>query len=191
VSSVAAASAVISEATELSSGEPGRPNVERSKLFLHPGRLFAAAEAHQVITILGSCVSVCLWDHRRGWGGINHFALPFRVARTESSLRFGDVAMRRLIETLLALGSRSEDLWAWVFGGACVVQAFRGDHRHLGRKNVEVALAILEARKIFVRGTDVGGEFGRKVIFHTDDGGVAVKLLTGDPHEDRSCGTAG
>jgi len=26
--------------------------------------------------VLGSCVAVCLWDKRRGVGGMNHFVLP-------------------------------------------------------------------------------------------------------------------
>ena len=31
---------------------------------------------HMVNTILGSCVSVCLWDSARSIGGMNHILLP-------------------------------------------------------------------------------------------------------------------
>ena len=53
----------------------GREPLER-RIYLHPGGLWAEPCAATITTVLGSCVSVCLWDPERALGGINHFVLP-------------------------------------------------------------------------------------------------------------------
>jgi chemotaxis protein CheD len=82
-----------------------------------------------------------------------------------------------LIEKLLALGARKGRLQAKVFGGACVIEAFRGSGRHLGEKNVDVALSVLGEAAIPVVAQDVGGRCGRKLIFDTGGGGAWVRAL--------------
>ncbi len=153
------------------------PGSERSKVYLHPGQLFASSEPCVVTTILGSCVAVCVWDCVQRIGGINHYLLPFWVGNGQASPRFGNVAVQRLIEKLLALRSQKQNLQAKLFGGACVLEAFRGRENHLGMKNVEVARKLLEVEGVPVIGEDVGGRQGRKLIFHTDEGTALVKLL--------------
>ena len=63
-------------------------------------------------------------------GGINHFLLPEGVP---PSPRFGDSAVRMLVESVLELGARRARLRAKIFGGACVLEAFRHDSHPLGR----------------------------------------------------------
>ncbi|PYQ18463.1 MAG: hypothetical protein DMF79_14935 [Acidobacteria bacterium] len=133
VSSAAGAQRVRSAPFELEETDLLLPPAVR--VYLAPGRLYASAEAVQVTTILGSCVSVCLWDAQQRVGGINHFLLPEGVP---PSPRFGASATSLLIEEVLALGARRSRLRAKVFGGACVLEAFRKSHP-LGMRNVEVA----------------------------------------------------
>jgi chemotaxis protein CheD len=147
----------------------------RAAAYLHPGQFFAAAQPTAVTTILGSCVAICLWDPSLGVGGINHYLLPHWAGGAESSPRFGNVAFSRLMERLRALGAQPQNLQAKVFGGACVVEAFRG--QHLGSKNVEVARRLLQEAGIPVVQEDVGGRKARKLVFHVDDGATAIKLL--------------
>jgi chemotaxis protein CheD len=149
----------------------------RSKVYLHPGQLFASAECAAVTTILGSCVAVCLFDPITKVGGVNHFLLPLWVGEGAVSPKFGNVAIEKLIARLLALGSQSQRLQAKLFGGACVMEAFRSRESHLGTKNVEVAQALLKQKGIHLVGHDIGGSRGRKLIFHTDTGTAWVKEL--------------
>ncbi len=149
----------------------------RLAFFLHPGRVFTSAEPCTVRTILGSCVAVCMWDSVLGVGGVNHFVLPYSVENGQSSPRFGNVAVQRLIKDLLALGCAKRNLQAKVFGGACVLGAFRDGASQLGMKNVQMALNILAEEKIPVIAEDVGGQRGRKVIFQTHDGAAWVRRL--------------
>lgn len=149
----------------------------RSRIYLHPGELFASAEGAAVSTILGSCVAVCLWDPISKIGGINHYLLPLWTGQGSYSPRFGDIASQELLRKLVALGGRQSRFQAKLFGGACVIEAFRERENHLGAKNVRTAEEFLEREGIPLVSHDVGGCKGRKVIFHTDDGTAWVKQL--------------
>jgi chemotaxis protein CheD len=150
---------------------------ERSKFYLHPGQLFVSPASYAVTTILGSCVSVCLWDPLTQVGGINHFLLPSDVGDDQGSLRFGNLAVRELIGQVIAVGGELSRLRAKLFGGACVLEAFRSRQNHLGTKNVQIAREVLDSADIPIIGEDVGGDRGRKLIFHTDNGSAWIKQL--------------
>lgn len=150
---------------------------ERATAYLHPGQLFVAADSYAVTTILGSCVAVCLWDPVSRIGGINHFLLPTFSGEGIASPRFGNIAIKELLDRLAELGSQKHNLLAKLFGGACVLEAFRQRQHHLGMKNIEVARELLQSESIPLVGHDVGGQRGRKLIFHTDDGAAWVKVL--------------
>ena len=149
----------------------------RKAVYLHPGQVFVSPDPTEVTTILGSCVAVCVFDPVLHLGGTNHYVLPHWAGNGLSSARFGNVAVRSLIDKMLALGGRKADLQAKVFGGACVVAAFRGREEHLGTKNADLALRTLRQEGIPVVADDVGGRRGRKVIFQTDTGVALVRLI--------------
>lgn len=153
--------------------KPGNGRCEA--MYLYPGRLFVSREPCAVTTILGSCVAVCLWDPVLRAGGVNHFVLPYRAGPRQSSTRLGNVAMEKLIAEMLALGSRRRDLQAKMFGGARILDLPDRGGKHLGERNVDLARELLEREGIPVVAQDVGGEGGRKLIFHTGDGRVWVE----------------
>ena len=154
-----------------------RPTNGRAAFYLHPGRIFAAAEPYEVTTILGSCVAVCIWDPLRCVGGVSHYQLPSWVGSAQSSPKFGNVAVGQLIERILELGGAKQNLQAKIFGGACVIEAFRRIDGHLGSMNVQMAVTLLGSAGILVAAEDVGGQRGRKLVFHTDDGAAWIKTL--------------
>jgi chemotaxis protein CheD len=147
--------------------------------YLHAGELVICGEPSIVSTILGSCVGVALYDARTGAGGLNHFLLPRSPGNGgESSARFGDVAMRKLLDGMLARGSVLGDLQAKVFGGARVLNYHDVPaHRDLGAANFDLAFEFLEAQAIRITGRDVGGRHGRKLVFHSHLGDAWVKRL--------------
>jgi chemotaxis protein CheD len=146
-------------------------------VYLQPGQVFASTEPTEAMTVLGSCVAVCLWDRRLRIGGANHFLLPYLADGATASPRYGNVAIERLIRDLERLGSRTEDVASKVFGGASVLEAFRDERAHLGTKNVDLARRILGAHAIPIVAEDVMGARGRKLVFHTDSGIALVRLL--------------
>lgn len=147
-----------------------------SKIYLHPGHVHVTATPVDITTVVGSCVSVCLWDRASKLAGMNHFVLPTTLGDAPS-LKHGEHATEALVARLLKLGADVGNLRARVFGGSCVIDAFRSAGSDLGSKNVAVARRVLAQRRIPVLQEDVGGATGRKLVFHTDDGSVVVKLL--------------
>jgi chemotaxis protein CheD len=150
--------------------------IVRERRFLQPGHMVVSAEPLTVTTILGSCVSVCLWDATRRVGGINHFMLPLAAPSTAGSLRFGDFAMWELVTRVCEVGGRTPFLKARVFGGACMFAPMQ-TAQHLGAKNADLALEFLHKRGIQVVQTDLGGTQGRKLSFNTDEGSVCLSKI--------------
>ena len=145
--------------------------------YLYPGTLFAHRQPHLVTTVLGSCVSVCLWDSAVKVGGINHYLLPLWNGEGLPTPKYGNIAIGKLIEKVQALGAGSK-LVAKVFGGASMWEKTDG-LLAIGQRNIELALEMLEQHRIPVISRDLGGPVGRKIIFHTADGTVLLKRQRG------------
>jgi chemotaxis protein CheD len=156
--------------------KPGDDHANRPSRYLHPGEIFAAAEPFVVTTVLGTCVSVCLWDARRRLGGMNHFLLPFGPNEAAGA-RYGESACQELIARVLGLGAQAKSLEAKVFGGMRSPGSSGSPGRDLGSRNIEIALRSLEAHRIPVAALDVGNEGGMKLIFDLASGDAWVKHL--------------
>ena len=155
----------------------GEPSPLRT-VYLEPGGVVAAARPTEVTTILGSCVSVCLWDERLRQGGMNHFLLPTAPYGQSPSSRHGDAAIPMLLRELERLGSQRLNLKAKVFGGAHMAgPPAPGAALTLGQRNAELARRLLGEAGIAIVAEDLGGRAGRKLRFRTDDGMALVKTL--------------
>lgn len=160
----------------LPTGPRNKGNGART-VYLQPGQLLAVDQPTAITTILGSCVAIAFWDTRREVAGLNHFMLPYPVTRGDSSPRFGSVAFLKLLAAMERFGVTRDRLRAGIFGGACVMEAFRGDGLHIGARNVALARQLLADASIPVVQSDLGGRRGRKLIFDAPAGAVEVRLL--------------
>ena len=151
------------------------PQVRRERKYLQPGFLHVATTPTAITTILGSCVAVCLWDPRRGVGGMNHFILPQMAPGTVATARFGHTAMEQLVAKVRGLDGRLPLLRARVFGGASMFETKRGES--LGQQNATLAIEYLSQRGIDIVEVDVGGQRGRKLVFHTDEGTACLTMI--------------
>ena len=149
---------------------------EYKGFYLHPGMIAVKVEAFEVTTVLGSCVSVCLWDKKQAIGGINHYLLPLWNGEGLPSPRYGNIAVRKLIDRMLALGCDRRTLRAKVFGGAALFININ-QLTNVGGRNILLAEDILAEEGIRVVNSDVGGVYGRKIIFNVLTGVVRVKKL--------------
>jgi chemotaxis protein CheD len=153
---------------------PGLPGGPLMQLTLMQGDIQCSSDAKILMTVLGSCVAVCLWDKLRGIGGMNHFVLPY-ARRGESNSRYGDVAIDELLSGLLRLGCRTADLQAKVFGGAAVLPF--GGGQTVGSNNVQYALDRLQRDRIKITARRTGGILGLQVRFHTRTGDAFVRYI--------------
>jgi chemotaxis protein CheD len=160
--------------------EFGLPSVK-----ILPGQWHAARGDVAITTVLGSCVSTCLWDPAERIGGMNHFMLPGDGPSTHSawaaSARFGVYAMEVLINDMIRLGAERRRMVAKVFGGAQLLAGF--GKLDVGAKNSEFALEFLKVEGIRLLAKDLMDVFPRKVHFFVDTGKVQVKRLSLAPGE--------
>jgi chemotaxis protein CheD len=149
-----------------------------------PGQYHAARKG-AITTVLGSCVSTCLWDPAERIGGMNHFMLPGDTASPGSpwaaSARFGVYAMELLINDMIRIGAERRRMVAKVFGGAQLLAGF--DRLDVGAKNSEFVLEFLRVEGIRVVARDLLDVCPRKVHFFLDSGKVQVKRLSITPSD--------
>ncbi|HUX49482.1 MAG TPA: chemotaxis protein CheD [Spirochaetia bacterium] len=157
----------------------------RTIFTLHPGEHLVTNDDVIIATILGSCVGVAMWDRVREIGGLNHFMLPGSINRKEYYLsdsgKYGMYAMELLVNDFVKGGSQRQDLVAKVFGGGSVIRNTGGlpASRAIPDSNIDFAFAYLETEGIPVQRSDVGGNYGRKIIYYPREFRVLVKPITG------------
>lgn len=151
--------------------------------YVLPGESQASATPLRLLTILGSCVSVCLFDPVRGVGGLNHFLLPgLPPAKEQEPLRWGAAAIASLFEQVLELGANEHFLEAKLFGGAQIGPRPASASFCIGDRNIEFAREELARRRVVIRNQSVGGGRGRKIVLETHTGVVWLKELAGTGH---------
>ncbi len=141
-----------------------------------PGELYASKRNVMIVTVLGSCVSVCLMDLGARIGGMNHFMLPDRAGNQSllsEPARYGAHAMEMLINNLLTMGASRARLTAKVFGAGRVLPGMSD----VGARNAQFAMEYLERERISVAAKDIGGYHARKVYFFVETGRVLVKEI--------------
>ncbi|WP_214172188.1 chemotaxis protein CheD [Citrifermentans pelophilum] len=142
--------------------------------FLLPGTIFASKQECLVTTILGSCVALCLWDSKKGIGGINHFMLPTWSGEGEANPKYGNIAIERLLKMMVRLGARKDQLVAKIFGGSSLITDSLGTYS-IGDRNLQLAEQMMREHGIPVVAVESGGNSGRRLIFNTHTGVVLMK----------------
>ena len=142
-----------------------------------PGEFYVTSGEMVLVTVLGSCVAACIRDRLSGIGGMNHFMLPngAQAGVASESARYGGFAMELLINQLLKLGARRNQLEAKVFGGGNVLLSM--GVAHVGERNADFVLNYLETEKIALAAHDLADTCPRKVYFWPTTGRVMVRRL--------------
>lgn len=146
--------------------------------YLLPGNLFVHREPHVITTVLGSCVSVCLWDCVLKFGGMNHYMLPLWNGEGLASPRYGNIAITKIYDRMVAMGAEHRNLRAKVFGGGEVLRVTPGV-LNVGERNIMIAMSMLKEMDLPIVSQDVGGKSGRKIIYKSHTAEVLLKRLRG------------
>lgn len=148
---------------------------------LNPGELAVSVKNQPLVTLLGSCVAVCICDPVARIGGMNHFLLPGRGhggAHSESQRGFyGEIAMQLLLHRLLHRGCQWKRLKVKVAGGGIMHQ---GNRLHVGADNARFILRYLKAEGLPVAAADLGGPYARKVVFYPGNGRLLIRKIVYD-----------
>jgi len=138
------------------------------------GGMVASRNPTLVSTVLGSCVSACLYDPVAGVGGMNHFLLPSSEGDPSTPARYGVHAMEQLINEIMRLGGDRRRLQAKLFGASSVIKSTM---INVPKKNATFARAFLEAEGISLVHERLEGTFPLEVYFYTSSGRVLVRAL--------------
>jgi chemotaxis protein CheD len=154
---------------------------QKRRVVVEPGELYVTRDAEIVSTVLGSCITVCLFDAELNIAGMNHYILPKRIkggisAAVPDSARFGEDALLMLLEQVEKKGARRTRLTAKVFGGATMIRT-ECKKNCVAAENISTARRFLSEKNIRVAFEDVGGPIGRRIYFNTSDGGVLVQRI--------------
>ena len=142
---------------------------------------FAVAKGNDVISTigLGSCVAIVIYDRQTRVGGMAHVLLPSEGLSRDKDNRakFPGTAVPLLLEEMRKLGARGP-FTAKIAGGASMFGALiPAGGINMGERNVVSSRQALSEAGIPLAAQDVGGDYGRSVYFHLDDGRVLVRSL--------------
>ena len=141
------------------------------------GGLHVSTDPNELmVTILGSCVAVCIRDPIAKVSGMNHFLLPgneLTISDQSDAARYGVHAMERLINGILKAGGRKDRLQFKVFGGGNVIK----NSQRIGSKNVEFVRHFLKNENYSISSEDLEGDLPRRIHFYADTGRVMVRKL--------------
>ncbi|MEZ5235624.1 MAG: chemotaxis protein CheD [Acidimicrobiales bacterium] len=149
-----------------------------------PGEYHVGGGDVVITTLLGSCVSACIWDPVTGIGGMNHFMIPnpggpaidaTRLGETNAA-RYGIFAMEHLINAILLAGGDRRRLQAKLVGGGKVIKG----NMTIGDDNIDFARAYLEVEGLPIVSERVGGWCARRVSFRPGTGEARVYELATD-----------
>jgi chemotaxis protein CheD len=149
---------------------------ELPTVYLKPGEMYFAETPAQVITVLGSCVTIILHHRRLRLGAICHALLP-AGACDEDGLRYLNCAMHEMLDLFLIRGIPGREIEAKLFGGGDVLMSSGSGGKTVGQQNIEAALELVENESLKLISCDLGGVSGRKISFRTDTGQVLLKRL--------------
>lgn len=174
--------------TDLPRSLPGFESVRRYRnatgqiiAKLLPGDFYVTEGDEVLDTVLGSCVSACIRNTRRGIGGMNHFMLPRPSGNGDDTwgsvagraTRYGSASMEQLINRILSVGGSRGDLEVKIFGGGRVLSSLTD----VGNHNVLFVREFLRAEGLRVTSEDVGETCPRHVQYFPLTGRVRVRHL--------------
>ncbi|WP_051903734.1 chemotaxis protein CheD [Neorhizobium vignae] len=139
------------------------------------GQYAVSADPDMILmTVLGSCVSACIYDTVTNIGGMNHFILPTSggLDVAERPERYGDLAMRTLVDDLYDFGAERRNLRAKLFGG----RTRKSSGYDPGSLNSAFARRFLLEEGIKLVDTSLGDDLARWISFQPTTGRVQMRI---------------
>jgi chemotaxis protein CheD len=157
-----------------------------SLFYLKPGEMRITDRPGIVTTVLGSCVSVTMYNPRLKTGAICHCMMPRWMegrdsrGKCDEGFKYVDHSIQYMVDAFRSLGICPREIEVKLFGGADMFSSDDdNDKRHIsvGRQNIIEALKVMEEKGLAVQKKDIGGTQSRKLHFYLHTGAVFLKRL--------------
>jgi chemotaxis protein CheD len=159
--------------------------MEMPAINLKPGEAYLGKGPAVITTILGSCVSVTMHHAESGFSAICHGQLPSCSMDTSckdscaEEFKFMDCSIKKMLNKMDACGIKRSGIEVKMFGGSDMfgVRSSRNS-KTVGRENIRIAQETLESKGLRIAAFNIGGNQGRKIVFHAHTGDVYLKRIT-------------
>lgn len=142
-----------------------------------PGEVAIGQDQDELRTLLGSCVSIVLWNPQHKTGAMTHIVLPARKKPSlhlESDDRFADEAWQTLVRKLGTRGISPQDCICKIFGGS---QVFDDESASVGKRNLASVRQLLNQHGVSITSEHVAGKGYRELRFSIHTGEVWVRHI--------------
>ncbi len=155
-------------------------------IFLHPGEAIFSKKPIIVSTVLGSCVSITMYNARTKMAGISHCQLPKCPHRATDCIKhcvdpykYVDCTIEKMLEKFKSNKIAPEEIEIKIFGGGDVLTTIEKQipTQTVGQKNLIAADEMFKKHRLKVAAKDVGGKTGRKLFFVADSGEIYLNRL--------------
>lgn len=153
---------------------------DQQALYLQPGQVYIGTQPTAVTTVLGSCVAVTLRHPASGLSAICHALQPVCPLDDCSGQcpdrgRFARCVVMYMAARFADRRIATHQVEAKIFGGGVLIG--NSGPTPVGRLNIEAACLALQQCGLSLSAVEVGGQWGRKIVFDTHSGAVWVKRL--------------
>ena len=167
-------------ATECITYPQANPNIKEVRVAM--AEMKVESKPIELVTSVGSCVAICLYDSTSKCGGLAHIMLPNSAIAPQDfpPCKFADTAIPALAKAVREINGKETRLSAKIAGGANIFKFENNTGPHIGAKNVDAVKTALNASRIRLVAEDVGGSYGRRITFNIGSGVVAIRLSNGE-----------
>ena len=154
--------------------------------FILPGEYFVSEEPHLVTTVLGTCVSVCIYNHHNHMAAMNHFIHPLSEDGNKSEVGvYGDTSTRHIIEQLFVIDNNPSNYSAVLLGGG-MNNSKTNHHFGISAANIKSGISILNEYRIRIKDTNTASNGGLKVTFDTSNNHIKTTPLPCNTVEEKN-----
>ncbi len=156
--------------------------------YLKPGGFFFLKIPGVIRTVLGSCVTVTMFDKNEKIGAACHPVLPecrndknaCYFAGCKDKFRYVECVIPEMMRLFRKEGITPDELEVKLFGGSEMITSNNPGKQviRVGLMNIEMALNLLHSFEIQPDKRDTGGKSGRRLFFDTSTGDVWIKKIT-------------
>ncbi|HSA07290.1 MAG TPA: chemotaxis protein CheD [Candidatus Gastranaerophilales bacterium] len=136
-----------------------------------------------VIEGLSSCIGLAVYDKRAKMAGMAHIVLPSSSISNEKDIneefgKYADTAVPGILERMLSLGSKKEDLIIKIAGGTSMLSLENEDNPlNIGERNIIAVKKAINSLGLHITKADVGGYKKRTLKLNVINGAFYIKTI--------------
>jgi len=142
-----------------------------------PTGCFEIHDSQKLKVYLASCVGLGLYDNKKRYGGILHILLPEPISEIPLAEQtyYASTGVPVFIEHMKNMGSREEDMVAFIAGGAIIDTYAKEDYCiNIGSRTIEITMDLLKKYNIPIKNLETSGVTPFCMIMDTNKGTCSI-----------------